>query len=192
MKVVYNWLKDFVDVPATVQELAARLALHGTNVASVEAQPLGGVIDAEITSNRPDCLGVYGIAREVSAIYKLDFKNIAPKVTESATAKTNDAVSVKIEAPELCGRFTARVIRNVKIQPSPAWLRERLASCRCGVDKQRRGCDELRDAGAWACAARVRLRSGAQSFHRGAAVPNRRKKSRRSMASSAHSILRSA
>jgi phenylalanyl-tRNA synthetase beta chain len=128
MKVVYNWLKDFVDVPATVAELAARLALHGTNVASVEPQPLGGVIDAEVTSNRPDCLGVYGIAREVSAIYKLDFKRVTPKVTESSAAKTSDAVSIKIEAPELCGRFTARVIRNVKIKPSPVWLRERLAA----------------------------------------------------------------
>src|SRR5712672_483639 len=128
MKVVYNWLKDFVDVPATVQELAARLALHGTNVASVEPQPLGGVIDAEVTSNRPDCLGVYGIAREVSAIYKLDLKRVTAKVAESSAARTSDAVSVKIEAPELCGRFTARVIRNAKIQPSPAWLRERLAA----------------------------------------------------------------
>jgi phenylalanyl-tRNA synthetase beta chain len=126
MKVVYNWLKDFVGVTATVQELAARLALHGTNVASVESQPLGGVIDAEITSNRPDCLGVYGIAREVGAIYKLELKRVAPKPAESCSAKASNAVSVKIEVPELCGRFTARVIRNVKIQPSPAWLRERL------------------------------------------------------------------
>jgi phenylalanyl-tRNA synthetase beta chain len=126
MRVVYNWLKDFVNVTATVQELAARLALHGTNVAGVESQPLGGVIDAEITSNRPDCLGVYGIAREVGAIYKLDLKRVAPKPAESSTAKASEAVSVKIAAPELCGRFTARVIRNVKIQPSPAWLRERL------------------------------------------------------------------
>jgi phenylalanyl-tRNA synthetase beta chain len=126
MKVVYNWLKDFVGVAATVQELAARLALHGTNVASVEAQPLGGMIDAEITSNRPDCLGVYGIAREVAAIYKLDLKRVAPKPAESSNAKASEAVSVKIETPELCGRFTARLIRNVKIQPSPVWLRERL------------------------------------------------------------------
>src|SRR5215467_10304149 len=126
MKVVYNWLKDFVDVAATPQELASRLALAGTNIASVEAQPLGGVIDAEITSNRPDCLGVYGIAREVSAIYKLPLKPVDPKPAESTAAKASDAVAVKIESPELCGRFTARVIRNVKIQPSPAWLRERL------------------------------------------------------------------
>ena len=126
MKVVYNWLEDFVGVAETVQALAARLALHGTNVASVEPQPLGGVIDAEITSNRPDCLGVYGIAREVAAIYKLDLKRVAPKPAESSNAKASEAVSVKIETPELCGRFTARVIRNVKIQPSPVWLRERL------------------------------------------------------------------
>src|SRR5256884_8811482 len=126
MKIVYNWLKDFVDVPVTAQELASRIALHGTNIASVEAQPLGGVIDAEITSNRPDCLGVYGVAREVSAIYKVALKPVAPKPAESFAAKASDAVSVKIEAPELCGRFTARVIRNVKIQPSPAWLRDRL------------------------------------------------------------------
>jgi phenylalanyl-tRNA synthetase beta chain len=126
MKVVYNWLKDFVAVTATPQELASRLALAGTNVASVESQPAGGVIDAEVTSNRPDCLGVYGIAREVSAIYKLPLKPVNPKPAESSAAKASAAVSVKIESPELCGRFTARVIRNVKIEPSPAWLRERL------------------------------------------------------------------
>ena len=125
MKVVYNWLKDFVDVAATPQDLASRLALAGTNISSVEPQPLGGVIEAEITSNRPDCLGVYGIAREVSAIYKLPLKPVHPKPAESS-AKASGAVSVKIESPELSGRFTARVVRNVKIQPSPAWLRERL------------------------------------------------------------------
>jgi phenylalanyl-tRNA synthetase beta chain len=126
MKVVYNWLKDFVDVPVAAPELASRLALSGTNIASVETQPLGGVIDAEVTSNRPDCLGVYGIAREVSAIYRLPLKPVNPKPTESAAGKAADAAKIKIEAPELCGRFTARVIRNVKIQPSPQWLRERL------------------------------------------------------------------
>ncbi len=126
MKVVYNWLKDFVEVPATAEELASRLALSGTNIGGVEKNVLGGVIDAEVTSNRPDCLGVYGIAREVSAIYKTALKSVTPKAVESAKAKASDAVRVKIEAPELCGRFTARVIRGVKIQPSPAWMRERL------------------------------------------------------------------
>src|SRR5215467_13774585 len=103
MKVVYNWLKDFVDVTVSAEELASRLALSGTNIASVEGQPQGGVIDAEVTSNRPDCLSVYGIAREVGAIYKLPLKIVSPKPEESVAAKASDAVSVKIEAPELCG-----------------------------------------------------------------------------------------
>src|SRR5260370_5402849 len=125
MKVVYNWLKDFVDVSATPQELASRLALSGTNIAGVEIGPHGAVIDAEVSSNRPDCLGHCGIAREVATIYKLPLKFTAPKPAESA-AKAADAVAVKIESPDLCGRFTARVIRNVKIQPSPKWLKDRL------------------------------------------------------------------
>src|ERR1700694_4644351 len=125
MKVVYNWLKDFVDVTASPEELASRLALSGTNIAGVENGPHGTVIDAEVSSNRPDCLGHYGIAREVGAIYKLPLKHVAPKPPEAA-AKASDGVKVEIQAPELCGRFTARIIRNVKIQPSPKWLKDRL------------------------------------------------------------------
>src|SRR5712664_3662050 len=125
MKVVYNWLKDFVDVTATPQELASRLALSGTNIGGVENGPHGAVIEAEVSSNRPDCLGHYGIAREVGAIYKLPLKHVAPKPPESP-AKAGDAIKVGIQSPELCGRFTARVIRNVKIQPSPKWLKDRL------------------------------------------------------------------
>ena len=126
MKVVYPWLKDFVDVAVTPEELASRLALAGTNIGAVENGPHGAALDAEVTSNRPDCLGMLGIAREVAAVYKLPLKFTAPKPKESATAKAGDAVNVKIEAQDLCGRFTARVIRGVKIQPSPDWLRTRL------------------------------------------------------------------
>src|ERR1700681_1279500 len=128
MKVVYNWLKDFVDAPATLDELASRLALSGTNIGGVEKGPHGAVIDAEVSSNRPDCLGHYGIAREVAALYKLPMKLVSPKPLEGS-AKASDAVRVEIQAPELCGRFTARVIRGVKVQPSPPWLRERLEAC---------------------------------------------------------------
>ena len=126
MKVAYNWLKEFVEVAVSPEELASRLALSGTNIAGIEKNSHGAVIDAEITSNRPDCLGMQGIAREVAAIYRLPLKTHSPKPQESATAKASDALTVKIEVPELCGRFTARVIRGAKIQPSPPWLRERL------------------------------------------------------------------
>jgi len=126
MKVSYNWLKEFVDVAASPEEVASRLALSGTNIASVEKGPHGAVMDAEVTSNRPDCLGMLGIAREVAAIYRLLLKTAPPKPAESAANKAQNAVSVKIDAPDLCGRFTARVIRGVKVQPSPQWLKDRL------------------------------------------------------------------
>ncbi|HEY4907268.1 MAG TPA: phenylalanine--tRNA ligase subunit beta [Candidatus Acidoferrum sp.] len=127
MKVVYNWLMDFVGVTATPDDLASRLALSGTNIGGVEKGAHGAVIDAEVSSNRPDCLSHYGIAREIGAVYKLPLKPLPQtKLAESAAAKVSDAVRVEIQSPELCGRFTARVIRGVKIAPSPAWLRERL------------------------------------------------------------------
>jgi phenylalanyl-tRNA synthetase beta chain len=125
MKVVYNWLKEYVDAKATPAELRARLSLAGTPVDAIEESAAGPVLDAEITANRPDCLGHYGMAREVAAIYRLPLKPIQPKLKESAE-KAADAARVEIEVPELCGRFTARVLRGVKVQPSPDWLRQRL------------------------------------------------------------------
>jgi phenylalanyl-tRNA synthetase beta chain len=126
MKISYNWLKEFADITVPPGEIASRLALSGTNIAGIENGPHGAVIDAEVSSNRPDCLGMLGIARELSAVYRLPLETISPKPAESSSAKASDAVSVKIDAPELCGRFTARVMRGVKIQPSPAWLKGRL------------------------------------------------------------------
>ncbi|GAC1627529.1 MAG: phenylalanine--tRNA ligase subunit beta [Candidatus Acidiferrum sp.] len=125
MKVVYSWLKEFIAVTASPDELASRLALSGTNIGGVEKGAHGEVIEAEVTSNRPDCLGHLGIAREVGAIYKLPLKTVSPKPAEVA-AKTCDVLKIEIQSPELCGRFTARVVRGVKIQPSPAWLKDRL------------------------------------------------------------------
>src|SRR6202142_948008 len=125
MKIVYNWLKEYVDAKATPAELRARLSLAGTPVDAIEESAAGPVLDAEITANRPDCLGHYGMAREVSAIYRLPLKPVQPKLKESAE-KAADAARVEIEAPEICGRYTARVMRGVKVQPSPDWLRQRL------------------------------------------------------------------
>ena len=92
MKISYNWLKEFVDAPASPEEVASRLALSGTNIAGVEHGPQGAVIDAEVSSNRPDCLGMLGIARELSAVCRVPLKTISPKPKESASAKASDAV----------------------------------------------------------------------------------------------------
>ncbi|HXN73381.1 MAG TPA: phenylalanine--tRNA ligase subunit beta [Candidatus Acidoferrales bacterium] len=125
MKVLYNSLKEFVDVKAAPADLKVRLSLAGVAIDSVEESAAGPVLDAEVTANRPDCLGHYGIAREVAAIYRLQLKPVQSKLKESAE-KTADAVRVEIETPELCGRYTARILRGVKVQPSPDWLRQRL------------------------------------------------------------------
>ena len=125
MKVVYNWLKEFVDVTASPADLRARLSLAGVAVDSIEETAAGPVLDAEVTANRPDCLGHLGIAREVAAIYRLPLKPLHPKLKESPE-KAADATRVEIRAPDLCGRFTARVLRSVNVQPSPDWLRQGL------------------------------------------------------------------
>jgi phenylalanyl-tRNA synthetase beta chain len=125
MKIVYNWLKQFVDLTASPADLRARLSLAGIAVDSIEETAAGPVLDAEVTANRPDCLGHFGIAREVAAIYRLPLNPLRPKLKESAE-KASDTTRVEIEAPELCGRYTARVLRGVKVQPSPDWLRQGL------------------------------------------------------------------
>jgi phenylalanyl-tRNA synthetase beta chain len=125
MKVVYNWLKEFVDVTASPADLRARLSLAGVAVDSIAETAAGPVLDAEVTANRPDCLGHLGIAREVAAIYRLPLKPLHPKLKEAAE-KAADATRVEIAAPDLCGRFTARVLRGLKVQPSPDWLRQGL------------------------------------------------------------------
>ncbi len=83
------------------------------------------MLDAELTSNRADCLGHYGIAREAAALYGLPLKRVDPRLRESSET-ASAATSVRVDSPELCGRYTARVLRGVKVGPSPDWLRQRL------------------------------------------------------------------
>ncbi|MBQ2231203.1 MAG: phenylalanine--tRNA ligase subunit beta [Oscillospiraceae bacterium] len=82
-------------------------------------------VEFEITPNRPDCLSVIGLAREAAATFGTELKLHTP-VVKGAGGKASDYVSVTIENPELCPRYTARVVKNVKIGPSPRWMRRRL------------------------------------------------------------------
>jgi phenylalanyl-tRNA synthetase beta chain len=125
VKVLYNWLKEFVEANAPATELRSRLSMAGTSIDSVEESSAGPVLDAEITINRPDLLSHVGIAREVAALYGLSLKSIQPKLKESSEPAAK-IPRVEIEAADLCARYTARIIRGVKVQPSPDWLRQRL------------------------------------------------------------------
>jgi phenylalanyl-tRNA synthetase beta chain len=125
MKALYNVLKEFVGVTAAPAEVCSRLSLSGTSVDAIDDTPAGAVLDAEVTINRPDCLGHYGIAREVAALYRLPLRPVRPRFTEAGDTAASVA-RVDIESPDLCGRYTARVVRGVKVEPSPDWLRQRL------------------------------------------------------------------
>jgi len=126
MKVAYNWLKEFVDVTAPAEEIASRLALSGTNIAGIENGAHGTVMMRKSAPTGPTVWACSASRGKSPRFTQLPLKHIAPRPAESRSAKASDAVSVKIEAPELCGRFTARVVRGVKIQPSPTWLKNRL------------------------------------------------------------------
>lgn len=96
-----------------------------------DAIELLGLRDAnfeyEVTSNRVDCFGVLGIAREAAATFRKPF--VPPVIKEVGNSeKTEDYISVEIQAPELCSRYVARVVKNIKIAPSPEWMQRRLAA----------------------------------------------------------------
>ncbi len=86
------------------------------------------VFEYEITSNRVDCFGVLGIAREAAATFGKDY--CPPVVTATGNAeKTSDYISVEVEDKDLCNRYVARVVKNIKLAPSPEWMQRRLAAC---------------------------------------------------------------
>ncbi|MBS0211250.1 MAG: phenylalanine--tRNA ligase subunit beta [Planctomycetes bacterium] len=133
MDITTGWLGEYVDLSGiTAEELAKRLMLAGLNFDGMASVPADGrakgpnhLIKVEITSNRPDCLGMIGVAREVAVLWQRALKPPAAKPAEGK-ALVAQATSVKIECPELCPRYTARVIRGVRVGPSPAWMVERL------------------------------------------------------------------
>ena len=84
------------------------------------------VIEFEITPNRPDCLSVIGLAREAAATFGKELKLHEPEVKGGADGRLDELLKVEVPAEELCPRYTARMVRNVRIGPSPKWMRERL------------------------------------------------------------------
>lgn len=122
-----SWLADYVQVHASADELAERLALSGLNHESTTQVGPDTAIEIEVTSNRSDCLGHVGVAREVAALYHKPLAVPDPRPLE-AGGPARASVAVSIEAPEMCPFYSARVIRGVKIGRSPSWLVERLAT----------------------------------------------------------------
>ncbi|MGE0127463.1 MAG: phenylalanine--tRNA ligase subunit beta [Blastocatellales bacterium] len=125
MKISYNWLKELVDVDLPPRDLAAKLTMVGLAVDAVEEHGNDNVLEFDLTSNRPDCLSHLGVAREAAAVAGKTLRAPKAKISE-AKAKSSDVTSVEILNPDLCPRYSARVIKGVKIGPSPDWLVKRL------------------------------------------------------------------
>ena len=84
------------------------------------------IVDFEITNNRPDCYSIIGLAREAAAAFNRPMRHHEPVVKGGAAGSLTDLLDVEVPADDLCSRYTARMVRNVKIAPSPKWLRQRL------------------------------------------------------------------
>lgn len=84
------------------------------------------VVDFEITNNRPDCYSILGLAREAAAAFNKPMRHHDPVVRGGAAGELSELLEVEVPAEDLCRRYTARMVRNVKIAPSPKWLRQRL------------------------------------------------------------------
>jgi phenylalanyl-tRNA synthetase beta chain len=131
MKITYSWLKEYVDVEISAKDLAQRLTMSGLEVTSLERQAGDWLFDIEVTSNRPDCLSIVGIAREVAAITKSKIKNQKSKFhikIQGPKAKCQKPISVVIQDKKDCLMYVAKVIKGVKVGPSPRWLKKRLES----------------------------------------------------------------
>jgi phenylalanyl-tRNA synthetase beta chain len=123
MKISPLWLRDFVDVPVDYPRLADELTMAGVAVEGISGTGESTIFEMEITTNRPDAMNHYGVAREASALYDLPLKRIEARLP---SAQGKSEVAIDVQEPELCPRFTAREIRGVTIKPSTPHIAGRL------------------------------------------------------------------
>src|SRR5262245_48171072 len=134
MRLLISWVREFVDVKASPQEIAEKLALRGFEVASIEeaGEPGSGdgVVDFEVTANRPDCLSVIGFAREIATTYGLPMRLPSPQpdspaALESIPTGESERLKVTLEDAALCPRYAAGV---AEVMPAitPGWMTSRL------------------------------------------------------------------
>jgi len=147
MKISPQWVRDFVDLNVNYHQLAEDLTLAGIAVESVSGEGGETIFEMDITTNRPDAMNHYGVARECSAIYDLPLKPIEPQLPRPSAAKAGSSAGpsgttevvpfppnadprppfpIEIQDEQGCARFTARMVRNVTIKPSPEKITRRL------------------------------------------------------------------
>ncbi len=138
MKISPHWIRDFVSPPVDDHKMADELTATGTAIEGFSGEGQDLVYEAEVTTNRVDAMNHYGIAREVSAIYDVDLRSVVPKFQgEQAAYHPNkpkaglsgtpaSKFKIEIEDGQGCARYTARIVRGVKVGPSPEHIVHRL------------------------------------------------------------------
>lgn len=127
MIVSWNWLKEYVRLDMSVETLVDRLMMAGSNHESTSEVDGDFAIDLEITSNRPDCLSHLGVAREVSALFGHPVKYPASTLPDAKVAAGEPPnVVLEADAASWCPQYRARIIRGVRVGPSPDWMQRRL------------------------------------------------------------------
>src|SRR5690349_24865314 len=120
MKLSPQWIRDYVDLTVDDHRFAEDLTHVGISVEGISGTAADLVFEMEIGTNRPDAMNHYGVAREAAAIYDLPLKQLSDVGRQPSAKSSNDpAFPIIVEEPELCPRFSAQVIRNTKIKPSP-------------------------------------------------------------------------
>ena len=126
MRVSFDWLKDFVKINVSAEAAAEKLTMTGLEVEAIERIDEDVVFEVNVTPNRPDCLSIIGIARELSASYGIPLN--FPDLNVVAESQELD-FNVEIAEPDLCWRYAGRIVRSLKVGPSPEWMRKRLEKC---------------------------------------------------------------
>jgi phenylalanyl-tRNA synthetase beta chain len=127
MRFGLRWLRQHVPGEASARELGERLTAAGLALDGLEVAGDDAILDLDVPTNRPDCLSVRGVAREIAALERSRLADLAPLLDVAETgAPAGASIRLEVRCPELCRRFSLRVIRGVRVGPSPAWLAERL------------------------------------------------------------------
>jgi phenylalanyl-tRNA synthetase beta chain len=125
VKVLLSWIREHVDVPGPPEKIGERMSLRGLALEGIEKHGDDAVLDFDVTANRPDCLSIRGIAREMATVYELPLKDTSGGHQWGPGA--SEKIPVSISDPDLCSRYVAAVA-EVKVGPSPDWMQARLTA----------------------------------------------------------------
>ncbi len=126
MRISIDWLKEYINIDASAEKVAEALTEIGHEVEAIEKYDEDFIFEVNVTPNRPDCLSIFGIARELSAYFRIPTK--FPEYAFAAETGELD-FNIDIHDPNLCNRYAGRIIKNVSIAPSPEWMSKRLEKC---------------------------------------------------------------